>query len=160
MKFRVLSDKDKKIIEYLKLIVPIYIRLKEEGDELDIDNVLHETVKNIGIEKEFPDIPYTGVPIVNYNQPPNYNFSSYYTPPDNSHPIIRMPIDNDSDGYKVEEESTTEDDQEDTKVASLTEKTLKLLSDIQKNNWSNVEAISEITVTDNDECPQLVKGSF
>lgn len=162
-KSRKFSERDIKTINYLKLIIPIFKRLQEEGVEsLDLDKILNTEQFNIP------------VPIIQEN-----NFGYYPNAQPSYNPIIRLskdlPIDSDSDGYKnitteSEPESDSEDPEGDIKVNDITNRALELLSNIKKNNWTQVEPSSdEFVLEENDidvkeikeeKCPTLVKSNF
>lgn len=151
-KFKALNERQLKSIEYLKLLIPIFKRLQEEGDNLEINQVLQE--QNFKLqEHNFPDVPKTTPsapqysPDMPYQQPSN---TMYYP----SAPVIRIPIDTDSDGYNnvSESEETSEDKEGDEKVNKLTDDVLELLSNIQKNSWAIVEPESDnLEVNDNGD---------
>ncbi len=141
-KFRPFTEKERKSLSYLKLLIPIFKRLQEEGDELEITKILQE--------HDFPSVPSHQT-----LQPVSDN-SVYQYPPSHypSAPVIRLPIDTDSDGYNniSEPEESSEDPEGDIQVNTLTEASLTLLSNIQKNNWALVESdVEEHEVEDDDE---------
>ncbi|ARF09511.1 hypothetical protein Indivirus_1_134 [Indivirus ILV1] len=123
------TEKEKKALNYLKLLLPTYKRLKNGCDNSEIEKILQE------IKYE----PTPSTPVLQYQ----------------STPVIRLSIDTDSDGYNniSEDDKTSEDLEGDTLVNKLTEISLSLLSNIQKNNWAIVENDSndEDEYTDNDE---------
>lgn len=142
-KFKAFNERQLKSIEHLKLLIPIFKRLQEEGDSLELNQILQE--------QTFPEVPKTTP------SAPQESQYSYYP----SAPVIRMPIDTDSDGYNnvSEYEDTSEDQEGDEKVNNLTEGVLEVLSNIQKNNWAVVEPVSDnLEVNDNDKAEESSEG--
>jgi hypothetical protein len=132
------SEKELKTITHLKLLMPILKRLRDQGSDLDINTLLDKTT----------DSPTCGtVPEIVFN--PDYFPSA---------PVLKLPIDTDSDEYtkinlaieQEPEEETSEDLEGDLQVNKLTDITLELLSNIKKNNWTLVENKNNDVVEDDD----------
>lgn len=112
-KFQQFSEKEVKTIKYLKLLIPILKRLQNDGDQLELDNILQEV----------PGINITQTQVLK--------------------PMVFLPdtkIIKDLSSEEKEELSEDDKDEEgDIQVNKLTENVLALLSNIQKNNWAVTE---------------------
>lgn len=124
-----LDEKQLKTISYLKLLIPIFNRMQDEGSNIELSSILLEHQSN---PIEVPKV-----------------LTNDYFP---SAPVLRLPIDNDSDEYcnmnneslKDTSDDTSEDLEGDLQVNTLTDTTLELLKKIQTTHWAQVEIVSDI----------------
>lgn len=140
-KFQPFTEKERKSLSYLKLLIPIFDRLHEKGDELEITKILQQ--------QDFLSILSHQSP-----QPISNSVHQYPLPHYPSAPVIKLSIDTDSDGYNnisEPEEESSEDQEGDNQVNKLTEASLTLLSNMQKNNWALIESDTEGHDIEDDE---------
>jgi hypothetical protein len=138
---KIFTEKDLKSIGYFKLLIPIFKRLQDEGDTLNLNKVLQE--------EDNPPISYTPIIKIPTESSNKYELDNNISEPE-----------------EIEEEDTSEDEEGDTQLNNLTEDVLTLLSTkIQKNNWVVIEPeenmITEeyIEETHTDACPLLVDAA-
>ena len=117
-----LNDNDKKNISLLKIIIPIFDRIKHDGD-IDLNNIISEPVSTCSFKNE----------VAPFLQ-------------------LRIDTDSDGylNEFKSDEE-TSEDPTGDLQVNNLTEQSLKILKLIKNNNWAQIEVVSDIEIEIEDD---------